>query len=163
MEIDSHIGVAMSGLVGDARIMVKKARVESQNYRFSYNEPMSVLSVTQAVCDLALKFGEGGDKERGMSRPFGCALLLAGIDENGPRLYHTDPSGTYTRYFAKAIGAGSQAQNVLKDEYNKSMSHDDATILALKVLKQVMEEKISSKNVEVGIITTENPQFTLLT
>ena len=27
--------------------------------RFSYNEPMSVESCTQSLCDLALRFGEG--------------------------------------------------------------------------------------------------------
>ena len=31
------------------------------------------------------------------SRPFGVALLVAGWDEDGPVLYHTDPSGTFYR------------------------------------------------------------------
>lgn len=46
MEIDEHIGAAMSGIVADARILVDHARVECQNHRFSFNEPMSVDSVT---------------------------------------------------------------------------------------------------------------------
>lgn len=37
------------------------------------------------------------------------ALLVAGIDENGPQLYHTDPSGTFIQFDAKAIGAGSES------------------------------------------------------
>merc|ERR1719171_3390730 len=82
MEVDSHVGAAMSGLIADARTMVDHARVEAQNHRFTYDEPISVESVTQAVCDLSLKFGEdSGKKERLMSRPFGVALLFAGIDE----------------------------------------------------------------------------------
>jgi 20S proteasome subunit alpha 5 len=59
------------------------------------------------------------------------ALLIAGIDERGPQLwvtrvdgaddrYHTDPSGTFTRYDAKAIGSGSDAaQQELQDSYHK--------------------------------------------
>ena len=44
-------------------------------------------SVTQAVCDLALRFGESTeDDDAMMSRPFGVALLIAGIDETGPQL-----------------------------------------------------------------------------
>ena len=35
------------------------------------------------------------------SRPFGVALLVAGVDETGPALYHTDPSGTFVKYEAK--------------------------------------------------------------
>ena len=113
-EVDSHIGVAMSGLSADARTLVDHARSESQYHRFTFNEPMPVESLTQAVCDLALNFGEG-DEEQTMARPFGVALLVAGWDHHGPVLYHTDPSGTFTRFDAKAIGAGSEgAQTALQ-------------------------------------------------
>ena len=36
MEIDSHLGAAMSGLTADARTMIDHARVTSQNHRFVY-------------------------------------------------------------------------------------------------------------------------------
>jgi len=118
-EIDSHIGVAMSGLSADARTLVDHARSESQYHRFTFNEPMPVEALTQAVCDLALKFGESGD-EKAMSRPFGVALLIAGWDDKGPCLFHCDPSGTYTRFDAKAIGAGSEgAQTALQASREK--------------------------------------------
>ena len=88
VEIDRHIGCAMSGLQADARSLIEHARVESQNHAFHYNEPLRVESCTQAICDLALRFGEGADGEESiMSRPFGVALLLAGYDESGPSLY----------------------------------------------------------------------------
>jgi 20S proteasome subunit alpha 5 len=88
VEIDAHIGCAMSGLQADARSMVEHARVESQNHAFNYNEPLRVESCTQAICDLALRFGEGAEGEESiMSRPFGVALLIAGYDEDGPSLY----------------------------------------------------------------------------
>jgi 20S proteasome subunit alpha 5 len=58
MEIDSHIGCAMSGLTADARTMVDHARVTSQMHAFTYDEKVGVESCTQAVCDLALRFGE---------------------------------------------------------------------------------------------------------
>lgn len=87
VEIDRHIGCAMSGLQADARSMIEHARVESQNHAFHYNEPLRVESCTQAICDLALRFGEGAEGEESiMSRPFGVALLIAGYDEDGPSL-----------------------------------------------------------------------------
>lgn len=87
MEIDSHLGCAMSGLQADARSMIEHARVEAQNHTFHYAEPLRVESCTQAICDLALRFGEGaGGEESIMSRPFGVALLIAGYDEDGPQL-----------------------------------------------------------------------------
>mmetsp|Transcript_12693 Transcript_12693/g.19308 ORF Transcript_12693/g.19308 Transcript_12693/m.19308 type:complete len:245 (-) Transcript_12693:587-1321(-) len=159
-EIDSHIGAAMSGLVADARTLVDHARVEAQNYTFTYDEPIGVEALTQAVCDLALSFGEGsdGDSSKRMSRPFGVALLLAGYDElDGPQLFFSDPSGTFVRYKAKAIGGGSEgAQSNLQESYSEEMSLEDAENLALRTLKQVMEEKISTDNVELARVTQAN-------
>ncbi|KAJ9107035.1 hypothetical protein QFC19_002904 [Naganishia cerealis] len=142
----------MSGLTADARTMVEHARMTGQMHAFTYDEPIGVESVSQAVCDLALRFGESVDDDDAMmSRPFGVALLIAGIDERGPLLYHTDPSGTFVRYDAKAIGAGSDAaQASLQEAYNKNMSLDDAHKLALKILKQVMEEQVNENNVQLA-------------
>ncbi len=141
LELDTHIGCAMSGLTADARTLIDKARVECQNHRFTYDEPMTVESCTQAICDYALQFGEEGAP---MSRPFGVALLVAGVDEYGPALFHTDPSGTFVRYEAKAIGAGSEgAQTSLQESYTKSMTLAEAEVLALTTLKQVCAHLIS--------------------
>jgi len=124
-------------------LMMKKIKVES---------------VTQAVCDLALRFGESAHGEESiMSRPFGVALLIAGIDEKGPQLYHADPSGTFMQYDAKAIGSGSEgAQTELQEEYHKSLSLQEAETLSLKVLKQVMEEKLNNTNVQLAAVTPEH-------
>jgi 20S proteasome subunit alpha 5 len=63
MEIDNHIGCAMSGLIADSRTMVNKARIEAQNYWFTFNEPMSVESVIQGVSNLALSFSRDQDDD----------------------------------------------------------------------------------------------------
>ena len=42
MEIDHHIGAAMSGLVADAITLIDNARVNAANFYFNYGEPMSV-------------------------------------------------------------------------------------------------------------------------
>ncbi|KAH9884622.1 proteasome subunit alpha type 5 [Cubamyces lactineus] len=157
MEIDRHLGCAMSGLTADARTMIDHARVTAQNHAFTYDERIKVESATQAVCDLALRFGESvHDEDAMMSRPFGVALLIAGIDELGPQLFHTDPSGTFVRYDAKAIGSGSEAaQSELQDKWHKQMTLQEAQVLTLRVLKQVMEEKLDHHNVQLAQVTPE--------
>jgi len=89
VEIDRHCACAMSGIVGDARVLIDHARVEAQNHTFNYVEPLNVELITQAVSDMAMNFGEGyeGSKRKPMARPFGVALLIAGVDETGPKLY----------------------------------------------------------------------------
>ncbi|KAF0990301.1 hypothetical protein HZS_4944, partial [Henneguya salminicola] len=151
-EIDSHVACAMSGLVADARILVERARVEATNHWFTYNEPIPVESVAQALSNMALLFGEE-NKHKPMSRPFGVALLIAGIDNDGPKLFHLDPSGTYLQYEAKAIGSASEsAKTAMKTIYNKDSNLHDTIISALKILKIIMEDKVSSDNIEIGII-----------
>lgn len=136
---------------------------------------MSVESCAQAVSNLAIQFGDSDDDGAAMSRPFGVAILFAGIDEKGPQLYHMDPSGlfiitykcfffklhiflgTFVQFDAKAIGSGSEgAQQSLQEVYHRSMTLSEATTSALTILKQVMEEKLNSSNVEVMTMTPAN-------
>jgi len=153
-EVDKHIGCASSGLMADSRTMVDRARAECQNHWFIYNEKMTVESAAQAVSNLAIQFGDSDDDGSAMSRPFGVAILFAGIDEKGPQLFHMDPSGTFVQFDAKAIGSGSEgAQQSLQEVYHKSMTLKEATKAALTILKQVMEEKLNDTNIEVMTMT----------
>lgn len=161
VEIDRHCACAMSGIVGDARILIDHARVEAQNHSFNFNEPMGVEAVTQAVSDLAINFGEGyeGQKRKPMSRPYGVALLIGGVDENGPQLFQTDPSGTYCEWQADAIGSGQEtAMTQLKEQYHSNMSLAEAEKMVLQVLKGNMEERICKDNVEVMVVRSDNRQ-----
>ena len=155
VEIDKHIGCACSGLMADSRTMIDRARVEAQNHWFMYDERMSVESVTQAVSNLAIQFGDSDSEgSTAMSRPFGVAILFAGVDADGAQLYFMDPSGTYVQCDAKAIGSGCEgAQTALQETFHKAMTLKEATKSVLTILKQVMEEKLSSTNVEVATVT----------
>jgi 20S proteasome subunit alpha 5 len=156
VEIDSHIACAFSGLTADSKTLIDRARVESQNHWFTYDEKMQVESVAQAVSNLAIQFGDSDDDAGVMSRPFGVAILFAGMDDNGTQLYHMDPSGTYLQFDAKAIGSGSEgAQQSLQEAYHKSMTLKEATKSAFTILKQVMEEKLNETNVEAARVTPQ--------
>lgn len=80
-------------------------------------------------------------------------LIDQGADQNR---YHAEPSGTFYRYDAKAIGSGSEgAQDKLQNEFHKSLTLPEAETLVLKTLKQVMEEKLDAKNVQLASVTSE--------
>ena len=161
-ELDRHCACAMSGIVGDARVLIDHARVEAQNHKFNYAEPLPVNLITQAISDIAMNFGEGyeGSKRKPMARPFGVALLIAGVDQNGPQLYQTDPSGTYFEWKARAVGSGGDtAMSTIKEQYHQGMTLVEAEKLVLKTLKQVMEEKIAVENVELCVIRSDTKQL----
>lgn len=156
VEVDKHIALAFSGLTADSKMLIDRARVECQNHWFTYDENMRIESVAQSVSNLAIQFGDSDAEGSGLSRPFGVSLLFAGVDENGPILFHMDPSGTYVQYEAKAIGSGSEgAQQSLQEVYHKSMTLKEAIKSSMTILKQVMEEKLNDTNVEVATVTKE--------
>uniref|UniRef100_A0A0N5AZD4 Proteasome subunit alpha type n=1 Tax=Syphacia muris TaxID=451379 RepID=A0A0N5AZD4_9BILA len=162
-KVDAHIAVSFAGLIADARTLVERAQVEAQNFWFTYNRKMKVEDVTMSVANLALQFGDD-DAKASMSRPFGVALLFAGVDQEGPKLYHLDPSGTFIDCLAKSIGAASDgAEQNLKEQYHENITLNEAERMALSILKQVMEERLTSSNVEIVTITPRTDEEGRLT
>ena len=102
-EVDSHICVTASGLIADARRLVDTARVDAQKHRITYNEPPSVDSIARSACDLMQVYTQYGG-----IRPFGVSLLIAGVDDQGPKLFEAEPSGAMTAYRADSIGANKK-------------------------------------------------------
>ena len=153
--IDEHIGVASSGLVGDARALVDRARVESQINRVSYDEQIDVEALAKKLCDHMQTYTQFGG-----ARPYGTALLIAGISDGEFRLFETDPSGTLLEYKATGIGIGRTAvMKVFEEEYTPEASVRESITLGLKALHDATEGKFDVNTVEIGIIELENPTF----
>ncbi len=147
-QIDEHIGIAASGLVADARRLIEEARTKAQRNRLAYNEPIPVASLTRELCDTKQVYTQFGG-----ARPFGTALLVAGVNEE-PCLFETDPSGAFTQYTATSIGTGKvDVEKIFEKYYKDGMSRTEAIELALRGLNIVSEEKIKKENIEM--ITVE--------
>ena len=147
-QVDDHIGVAAAGYIPDARTQVDHARFFAQSNRLIYDEPVDVEGVAKNIADMAQQFTQYAGV-----RPFGVALILAGVDKNGSALYLTDPSGTYIGYDAVAIGAGSdQVTEFLEKSYNNDISMEDASTLAIESIYLVSEDKTGTRHIKMAII-----------
>jgi proteasome alpha subunit len=152
-KLESHVGCATSGLVADARALVDRVRVDAQVYRITYGEPIPVLSLVQRISDFKRSFTQHGG-----ARPFGTALLVAGVDETGPRLFETDPSGALLEFRAGAVGAGrSKALEHFEEKYTEDLDEEGAVRLALAALTTATESPIKPGTVEVGIVSRTKP------
>ena len=150
-QVDDHIGVAAAGYIPDARTQVDHARFFAQSNRLIYDEPVDVEGVAKNLADMAQQFTQYAGV-----RPFGVALILAGVDKNGASLYLTDPSGTYIGYDAVAIGAGSdQVTEFLEKQYQMEISMEDAGALAMESIYLVSEEKTGTRHVKMAVIDNE--------
>jgi proteasome alpha subunit len=158
-KIDDHIGVASSGLVGDARALVDRARVECQINRVSYDEQIEVDALAKKLCDHMQTLTQYGG-----IRPYGTALLIAGVSDGESRLFETDPSGTLLEYKATGIGIGRPAaMKVFEEEYNPESEIKDAILLGLKALHSATEGKFDVDTVEIGVIERETATFRKMT
>jgi len=115
---------------------VDNARFFSQGNKLTYDEPVEVETVAKHLADQCHQFTQYSGV-----RPYGVALIIAGVDQKGESVFITDPSGTYVPYAAVAIGAGSDEVNdFLEKTYTDDLSLDDAAALAIAAIKLKPEE-----------------------
>ncbi|MBW3583812.1 MAG: archaeal proteasome endopeptidase complex subunit alpha [Euryarchaeota archaeon] len=152
-KLDHHIGCATSGLVADARAIVDRIRIDSQANRITYDEAATVEHLVKRLSDFLRSFTQYGG-----ARPYGIALLVVGVDETGPRLFETDPSGAVLEYKAAAIGHGrGKATEHIESEYKADMTRDEAIAFALKTVQLATEGALPADQVDVGVVTMDAP------
>jgi len=147
-EIDGHIGCATSGLVADARALIDRARLDAQINEITYDEKIQVKTLVKRICDFKQTYTQYGGV-----RPFGTALLIAGVDETGPRLFSTDPSGALMEYKASSEGSGRNgAMSYFEANYREDLTKDEAISMAIKALHKATEGKLNPDATEIGIV-----------
>ncbi len=157
-QIDDHVGVAISGLSSDARILVDQARVYAQSNKLMYDEPIDIEVLSKRIGDIKQLYTQHAGV-----RPFGVSMIIGGVDKTGSRILQTDPSGSCWGYKAVAIGAGSDAvREILESKYKDDLSMDEAVSLAIECLSKAVERKLEPKEIRIVVISKETQKFTPL-
>lgn len=159
--IDTHMGVAMSGLTADGRSLVKYMRTEALNHKYTYGTPMQGSRIVLDLADMHQRCTQSY-----VRRPYGVGLLIATYDQTGPHLYMTEPSGNYFEYMAMAIGSRSQtSRTYLERECDTfpTLSADDLIKQALKALASSLasDAELDQKSASIGIVGVDRP-FTII-
>ena len=85
---------------------------------------------------------------------------MAGIDNNEPSLYETDPTGIYFRYKASVIGEGEpEVEEVLHREYRDDLTIEDGLKLAVKALLKILDKNFSVERVDAAYINIADKKF----
>ena len=154
-QIDDHILATASGILSDARVLIERAQLEAQKHKLTYGSPIDTLSVVKDVCNLKQVCTQSGGL-----RPFGVSTLIAGIDEDGPKLFETDPTGIYFRYNATVIGEGeTEIEKILHDKYKENITIEEATKLTIGALKKVLDNDFNVDRIDVAYINKEEKEF----
>lgn len=153
-KIDDHMGATASGILSDARVLIERAQMKAQQHRVTYDTKIDALTVVKDISNIKQICTQSGGL-----RPFGVSILVAGIDEDGPKLYETDPTGIYFRYKATSIGEGeAEIEEILHKDYKDDMLIEDALKLAVKALNKVLPD-FTIDRLDCAYINTERRQF----
>lgn len=154
-QIDDHLGVAIVGLGADARVLIDQARLYAQSHRLMYDEAVDTEVLAKRIADIKQIYTQHSGV-----RPFGVAMLFAGIDKAGPRLFVTLPGGDYWGYKAYALGAGSDAAvEVLEAKHRDDMSLNEAIMLSLESLTKSVEGKLEAQRVKMVVVSTADRKY----
>lgn len=159
-KLDDHMGIAVSGLISDARVLAQYMRAECLNHRYVFDAPMQTERLVIKVSDKSQVYTQKAEK-----RPYGVGLLVAGYDATGPHLFQTDPSGVYFDCIAQAIGARAQSAKTYLEKVYESLdglSRDELIEHALRALKGASPKKLTSRNVSIGIVGKGSGDFLIL-
>ncbi len=151
-EIDEHLMCSAAGIISDARILVNHLRVSAQQHRVTYDAPIDVESTIKEVADIQQQYTQ----HPGV-RPFGVALIVAGVNDTKSKLYTSDITGNYFEYIAVAIGEHDEKiKEMLRKEYSKDMNIEEGIILCFKIFKTVLAEKFDLERFNVAYIKTDS-------
>lgn len=154
-KIDDHVIATASGILSDARVLIERAQLKSQQHQVTYDSPIDVIGIVKDIANLKQAVTQSGG-----FRPFGVSLLIAGVDENGPKLFETDPTGIFFQYWACTIGEGElEVEEVLHKEYKKDMTIDECLKLAIKALTKFLNNNFNVERIDAAYVKLDDKKM----
>eukprot|EP00096_Caligus_rogercresseyi_P010485 TRINITY_DN383_c0_g1_i1.p1 TRINITY_DN383_c0_g1~~TRINITY_DN383_c0_g1_i1.p1 ORF type:complete len:252 (-),score=120.42 TRINITY_DN383_c0_g1_i1:126-881(-) len=163
--LSPRLGCVMTGLVSDSRSQVLRARSEAAQWKYEYGYEIPVDCLTKRMADINQVYTQNAEM-----RPLGTTMILIAIEEEDPRprLYKCDPAGYYSAY--KAVSAGvkqTEANSFLEKKLKKpgasdELSREETIMMAINCLCNIHSTEFKASEIEVGIVTMEEPAFRIL-
>lgn len=150
-KIENDIGSVSAGYTPDGRRLVDQLRLITQKDQIRYGDLAPVNVVSQKIADHLQESTQVGGR-----RPYGASLIIAGVDETGPRVFEVEPGGTPTEYHAVAEGQNRRKiMEYFEKEYDSELSTEEAIQLAADALNTFSEGGINKTTLDVAVISEE--------
>ena len=149
--IDDHIGATGAGYIGDVLKLIQEMRVEAQKHNLTFGSPIDVKTAAESLSSYLHQYTIYA------VRPLGASVIIAGKDPTGVQLYQVDPSGTFFKGSAFAIGQRSeQAIEFLQRRYDPKLPKDELVALAKDAIRTATSEDAP---IEIGIVNGIDSKF----
>ncbi len=147
-EIDNHIISSSAGIAADTRVLIEKAQVIAQQHRITYDSPIEPETIIKELSNMKQQFTQYGG-----ARPFGVAMMVAGINSKKPMLFVSDVTGNYFSYYANAIGENDdKIKEKLREKFKKDLTIKQGVKVALEIFKEIQEKNFNIDKFELAYI-----------
>ena len=134
--VEPHVGMSIAGLVPDGRVLVNRAREEARSFKQNFGINVSGDVLTERLAGYMHTFSLYE-----WLRPFGCGIMLAVWEEEGPALYALEPDGSGYKYYGCALGKAKQQAKTMIEALNlETLTCRQAVEEIAKMLHQVHDE-----------------------
>lgn len=158
-QIDEHIAATASGILSDARVLIERSQLKAQQHSVTYDSPIDIVTIVKDVCNLKQLCTQSGGL-----RPFGVSLIFAGVDEDGVKLFETDPTGIFFQFKATVIGEGEvEIEEMLEKEYHEKITIEEGLKLSMTALKNFLGKNFDLARIDAAYISLKDKKFTEVT
>ncbi|KAB0348436.1 hypothetical protein FD754_013293, partial [Muntiacus muntjak] len=145
-KITENIGCVMTGMTADSRSQVQRARCEAANWKYTYGYEIPMDMLCKRIADISQVYTE--------------------YEEQGPQVYKCDPAGYYCGFKATAAGVKqTESTSFLEKKVKKKFdwTFEQTVETAITCLSTALSIDFKPSEIEVGVVTVENPKFRILT
>ncbi len=137
-KIDEHLVLTTAGLVGDAQILARYLKVESELYKLQRDEKMPVKGAATLMANIL---------NQRKFYPYYVQLIVGGIDVTGPHIFALDAAGGAIEDTYTTSGSGSPyVFGVLEDHYRGGITIDEGVDIAIRAMSAAIKRDAASGN-----------------
>ncbi|MEJ2294610.1 MAG: proteasome subunit beta [Candidatus Lokiarchaeota archaeon] len=150
-KITDHVGLAAYGLIGDFQILVRIMRAQANLYELDARQRISTKSLAKLISNFLYS--------RKMA-PLYTNVVIAGVDEDGPKLYSLDAIGSLIPDDYGVTGTGMlMSVGILEAEYKPGMPIEEGAKLVEKTIRNAMKrDAMTGNGIDLLIITKDGAE-----